>query len=161
MIKKILITFLILFILAQFFQIDKTNPPVQKPIEFATVNTTPNGVQKILKASCYDCHSFETNYPWYSYIVPLSYWMKNHIDEARHELNFSEWGTYDAKKKAKKIEECIEMITEFEMPPTYYTLMHSGSALNESESKTLIAYFKGLQTPTQTLSPDTEDYEHD
>lgn len=160
--KKIMILAIIIIIaLVQLFQIDKSNPPVNKATAFATVNNTPNGVQNLLSTSCYDCHSNETKYPWYSYIVPLSYWIKHHIDEGREELNFSEWGTYSEKRKAKKIEECIEMISESEMPPAYYTWMHKGTALNASASKLLTDYFNGLKNNAPGSAPESEQQEHE
>jgi hypothetical protein len=145
MVRKMLITLIVILCIAQFFQIDKTNPPVTKSNEFSIQNNTPNAVKSILQSSCYDCHSNETKYPWYSYIVPLSYWLKQHINEGRAELNFSEWGTYSDKRKAKKIEECIEMIAESKMPPAYYTWMHKDAALHPSSSQLLLDYFRGLK----------------
>jgi hypothetical protein len=146
MFKKIAYTLLIALILIQFFRIDRKNPPVVKAVEFATVNNTPNGVKNILQNSCYDCHSNETKYPWYSNVQPIAWWIKHHINEGRKELNFSEWGNYSNSKKSKKIEECIEMIQKQEMPPAYYTFMHAAAKPDDSRNKLLIYYFNGLQS---------------
>ncbi len=145
MIKKIAYLILFVLLVIQFFRIDKTNPTIATALEFTTVNNTPNGVKSILQGTCFDCHSNETKYPWYSNIQPIAWWMKNHINEGREELNFSEWADYSDKKKAKILEECMEMIQEKEMPPAYYAYMHSAAKLDDSKHKLLLDYFSGLQ----------------
>lgn len=90
--------------LAQFFQISKTNPEIVAEKDFITMTQPDDDIKKILKAACYDCHSHETRYPWYTYIVPLNYWIKNHIDNGRKKLNFSTWGDYTDKKADHKLE---------------------------------------------------------
>ena len=137
---------MIILALIQFFRIDKTNPPVKQELDFVTVNKPLGGVAQILKTSCYDCHSNETAYPWYTNIAPVSWWIKNHINEGRHHLNFSEWRAYSSKKADHKLEECVENVHAGEMPLFSYTLIHRNAALSEEQQHALTVYFNSLRT---------------
>ena len=121
---KILWAILGLLVLIQFIRIDKTNPPADPAKDFIALKNPPQAVANMLKASCYDCHSNKSTYPWYTNVAPVSWWVKRHITEGRQELNFSEWGDYTPKKAAHKLDESYEMVTEGEMPLSSYTLMH-------------------------------------
>jgi hypothetical protein len=142
--KKLLITLAVILIGIQFIRIDKQNPPVTISNDFIEVNHTPENIAILLKTACYDCHSYETNYPWYTNISPVSWFVKHHIDEGREHLNFSEWGTYNSKKKSHKLDECIEEVEEGEMPLTSYTIMHSNASLDQRQKDMLINYFKSI-----------------
>ena len=102
--KKILYGLIIILIIIQFFRIDKTNPVVNSADDFIELTNPPKEIATILVSSCYDCHSNESTYPWYSNVAPVSWWVKHHINEAREELNFSKWSTYNTKKKDHKLE---------------------------------------------------------
>lgn len=143
--KRILLSVLIVFIFIQFFRIDKSNPPVDSAQDFVVSTSAPEPIQKILKSACYDCHSYETQYPWYSNLAPVSWWLKNHINEGREEMNFSNWGTFSAKKKDHKLEECIELVDEGEMPLSAYTWIHGESRLTAEDRKTLTSWFRQVR----------------
>jgi len=129
---KILVAVLIVaFIGIQFIFIERTNPPITGEID------APAPVKEILMRSCYDCHSNETVWPWYSYIAPASWLLGDDVNEGRAELNFSEWSGYDDKKKQKKIKEIWEEVDEGEMPQWYYIIMHSEAKLSDADKKTL------------------------
>lgn len=143
--KKIFYLLVIAFVVIQFFQIDKTNPPVDESQDFIKMyNPSPEIAQQI-KASCYDCHSNESSYPWYTNIQPVGWWVKNHIDEGKHHLNFSEFGTYTAKRQSHKMEECYELIENGEMPLESYTLAHQDAVLDDATKEQLITYFKEME----------------
>ena len=95
----------------------------------------PARVKEILRRSCYDCHSNETVWPWYSYIAPASWLLEDDVAEGRAELNFSEWRGYDEKKKTKKMKEIWEEVKEGEMPQWYYIIMHSDAALSDADKQ--------------------------
>ena len=143
--KKILVSLLILLLVAQFFRIDKTNLEINLAKDFVTITSAPVEVQTILQTSCYDCHSNNVVYPWYSNIAPFSWWLKHHVNEGRSHLNFSEWGNYTAKKANHKLEECVEMVEEDKMPMNSYTIMHSNAKLNDAQKKLLINWFNSLR----------------
>ncbi len=144
--KKIVIMLMVILVFIQIFRIDKTNPPVKPESDFINVKHPPAGITNILKTSCYDCHSNETVYPWYTNIAPVSWWLKNHINEGRHHLNFSDWANYNSKKSDHKLEECVEMLQKSEMPLSSYTFIHRDASLNEDQRHALIIWFESMRT---------------
>src|SRR5687768_714181 len=93
-IKIALIVVVLAFIIAQFIRPDFSNPPVVQAETLSSGTDVPPEVQQVLARSCNDCHSNETTYPWYSRVTPFNWFLATHIDEGRHELNFSKWNTY-------------------------------------------------------------------
>lgn len=143
--KKIILLLFIVFILMQFFRIDKTTPEIEASKDFISINSPSNEVKTLIMSACYDCHSYETKYPWYSEIAPVSWWTKHHVDEGREELNFSNWGDYSPKKVDHKLEECAEEVEEGEMPLSSYTITHGEAKLSKEQKETLETYFKSLR----------------
>ncbi|RMG31750.1 MAG: cytochrome C [Bacteroidetes bacterium] len=146
MLKKYLkwtgIALLVALVVIQFFGIDKTNPPADPEQAFDRIEQPPEEVFTLIKHACYDCHSNHTTYPWYTSVQPLGWWIAGHIDHAREELNFSEWGTYSSKKKQHKMEEAAEEVAEKHMPLKSYTWMHPKARLSEEERQMLVDWFK-------------------
>ena len=138
--KKILLAIVALLVLIQFIRIDKTNPEVVLKNDFITVTNPPENIATILKTSCYDCHSNESKYPWYTNISPIAWWVKHHINEGREELNFSEWATFTDKRKKHKLEECFEMVEEAEMPLESYLITHGEAKLSATQKEELIEF---------------------
>ncbi len=147
--KKILVIILVAFIMIQFFPIDKTNPAPTPGMDFPTTNKTPDPIAKIIRTSCYDCHSNETKYPWYANISPASWYVKNHIDEGRKNLNFSTFAVYEPKRQLHKLEECIEMIEKKEMPLESYYIGHQNAKLTDIQRADLVSYFKKTKEDTE------------
>ncbi|MBA3683078.1 MAG: heme-binding domain-containing protein [Bacteroidetes bacterium] len=143
--KKILVSLLILLIVCQFIQIDKTIKSVNVNTDLIELTKPDAEIASILKVACYDCHSDQPAYPWYTNIAPFSWWIKHHINEGSHHLNFSEWGNYTQKRKDHKLDECIEMVEDDEMPMTSYTLMHKEAKLTVEQKTLLLNWFKALK----------------
>ena len=137
------------FIIIQFFPIDKTNPTTNEGMDFLKIKNTPEPIAKLIRNSCYDCHSNETKYPFYSNIQPVAWLLKNHIDEGRKELNFSTFATYDPKRQAHKLEEAAEYVEQKNMPLESYTLGHSDAKLSDEQRKQLVNYFRMVQKQIQ------------
>lgn len=141
MIKKILkiiaLVLIAAFVVIQFFRIDKANPPIVESETLEAGLAVPPDIQLILGRSCNDCHSHKTVFPWYSNIQPVAWWLKDHINEARDELNFSKFNTYTAKKKAKKLEEVCEEVRSGAMPLPSYLWIHSEAGLSENDKNAL------------------------
>lgn len=148
--KKILIVLLVTFIIIQFFPIDKTNPATNEGMDFLKIKNTPEPIAKIIRNSCYDCHSNETKYPFYSNIQPVAWLLKNHIDEGRKELNFSTFATYEPKRQAHKLEEATEYVEQKKMPLESYTLGHQNAKLTNEQRKQLANYFRKVQKEIET-----------
>ena len=139
--KLLLITILALFILIQLYPRPKKN--VEKnlnPYDISLTNKTPPGVHKILKVSCYNCHSNNTIYPWYASLQPVAWWLGDHITEGKKELNFSEFGTYSLRRKYKKLDEIIKEVEEDKMPLQNYTRLHHDAKLDTSEKAAILAW---------------------
>lgn len=137
------------FIIIQFFPIDKTNPITNEGMDFLKIKNTPEPIAKLIRNSCYDCHSNETKYPFYSNVQPVAWLLKNHIDEGRKELNFSTFATYEPKRQAHKLEEAAEYVEQKNMPLESYTLGHSDAKLSDEQRKQLVNYFRMVQKQIQ------------
>ncbi len=144
--KKIVLGIGIVFALMQFVRIDKTVPDYEKSEDIIVATNPSEEVAAILKTTCYDCHSFESKYPWYSNIAPVSFFLKKHIDEGREELNFSLWSSYSVKRKVHKLEEMKEMVSEGEMPLDSYLIMHSEAALSDESKEALLEWVDELHS---------------
>lgn len=106
---------------------DHTNPPVKAEPQW----TSPE-VRAIAVRACFDCHSNETKWPGYSNVAPISWLVQHHVEEGRHELNFSE---FDRPQKHAKDAE--EELREGEMPMGGYVAMHGEAKLTDAEKKQL------------------------
>ena len=152
--KKIGVFLIVLFIVIQLFRIDKTVQPEDPSKDFISVTGANDEVAHLLNVACYDCHSNQPNYSWYTNIAPFSWWVKSHINEGTHHLNFSEWATYKEKRKHHKLEECIEMVEEDEMPLASYTWMHGDAKLTDAQKQLLVEWFRSqkdkIQVPAET-----------
>ena len=98
-------------------------PPSNPPERYAGVILSPEADQ-VLRTACFDCHSNETRYPWYSRLPVVSLVIGRHVAEGRRELNYSTWGRMDARRRAKAIRETVESVREGEMPTLDYVLMN-------------------------------------
>ncbi|MDA1280315.1 MAG: heme-binding domain-containing protein [Chloroflexi bacterium] len=107
--------------------------------------------RELVVRACFDCHSNKVSWPWYSNIAPLSWWIQNHVDEGRDELNFSEWSVTEDESG-----DIAESVMENEMPPRYYELGPNSPGLSDRERQLLIA---GLVTTFGR--PNGEDDEHE
>ncbi len=144
--KYSFILLLVAFVVMQFFTINKTNPKVEKAKDFIAIATPPADIEKMIRSACYDCHSNETVYPWYSNLAPVSWWLEDHIEEGRSHLNFSEWGNYEEDKANHKLHECEEEVEEKEMPLSSYTWSHGDAKFTDAQRDKLAKWFKSKMT---------------
>ncbi len=129
-VKFLRIGFLVLvaaLIVGQFIRIEKTNPSTRND---ASLDAS---VKPILQRACYNCHSNETVWPWYSNVAPVSWLVGSDVKEARHAMNFSEWGDYPADVQSHMRKHMVEEIEEGAMPPWYYSMMHSAARLKQED----------------------------
>jgi len=135
LIRIVLMLLLVALVVIQFIRPDKNNGGYESVMEFENDTKPSVQVASLLKENCYDCHSNQTQYPWYSEIAPISFFIAEHIKEGKEELNISNWRTYSLKKRDHKLEELIEKIEEKEMPLESYTLIHGDL---EEDDRTLL-----------------------
>lgn len=127
----------LLFVGMQFIQIDRTNPPVTGEIE------APHEVMTILRRSCFDCHSNETKWPWYSYVAPMSWLVAKDVRDGRRHMNFSQWKGYNAKQKKHKRKDCGELVEVGVMPLWFYLPLHSEAELSQDDIALIVSWSKG------------------
>ncbi len=140
--KKIAIGLFLLFVILQFYPINREVPTVKPSLDFLSGLEIDRNMAKQIKASCYDCHSHETIYPWYAQIAPLSIWIQGHVDNGKKKLNFSEWGSYSINQKRHHLEDCIEIVEKKWMPLKSYMWLHPEGKLEETEREEMINFFK-------------------
>lgn len=143
-VKKIVFWSLVVFALIQFVPIDRTNKPVDHKVNFIDAKKTPEKIGKLIKGACYDCHSNETVYPKYSYIAPISWSIKSHVNEGREHLNFSIWQTYNSDLKVSMLNSIIPTLQSKTMPMPGYIVYHKEANLSEAERKLLVNYFEEM-----------------
>lgn len=138
--KIIVIVLAVAFVIVQFIRPDRTLPP-ENPADTLEASTqVPQDVEAILTRSCADCHSNRTVYPWYSNVSPFSWFLANHINEGRRELNISTWNTTDAKRKVRKLDKMCEEVQNGEMPLPSYLWIHWDAKLSQNDINTLCAW---------------------
>jgi len=143
--KKILLGLLLAFLLIQLFRPQKNKSEVKQVNDISAVYQIPKETGQLLQTSCYDCHSNNTNYPWYAYIQPVAWWLNDHIVEGKEELNFSEFGTYSLKKQAHKLDELAELVASGDMPLSSYTIIHGNAKLSDAQKKQLTDWANSLK----------------
>ena len=135
--KKIGITVLIVLIGIQFIQPARNENGQALPTDISKTVFIPGNVKSLLQTACNDCHSNNTNYPWYTYVQPMGWIMNNHIQDGKKELNFSEFGSYSGRRQQSKLKSIASQVKDDEMPMASYLLMHKNARLTK-EQKTLI-----------------------
>lgn len=140
--KIILFSVIIPFLLIQFITVEKKNPLV----DITKALSAPPEVMSILKNSCYDCHSNETEWPFYSYIAPVSWLVYRDVKFGRNDLNFSEWNKLTEEDKEKLKDEIIEEISRDTMPIPIYIITHPTASLNANEKLILKNWLTGRKT---------------
>jgi hypothetical protein len=130
MIRKILIALLVIFLAMQFIRPARNNGVAETTTDISHFVKVPDTVMKMLKISCYDCHSNHTDYPWYMNINPVGLWMKNHIDDGKDAINFSDISVLSKKKLDHRMKDIAEQVDNKEMPLTSYTFIHRDAELD-------------------------------
>lgn len=143
--RKIFLGLGMFVIMIQFIKIDKVNPGYAQSGDFLNMTLPDQEIKSLIVDACYDCHSYETEYPWYTNVSPISLWIDHHIQDGRKHLNFSIWREYEKKRQDHKIHECIEMLEEKEMPMNSFTWTHPEARLTDEQNEQLIAWFKSLK----------------
>ena len=137
--KRTLLIFLTIFILMQFIRVDQHNYAVEIKDEIKA----PLEVMTIFKAACYDCHSNEVKWPWYSQIAPMSWTIASHVEDGRKWLNFSIWEKYTEEEKTKKLKGIYRTAYAIMPLPTYIWL-HDEADLTK-EQRSLIRKWTGVR----------------
>lgn len=147
--KWIVLALVVIFLLLQLANPARTNPPVVRDISANT--PVPTDVSASLHAACYDCHSYESKWPWYAHIAPVSILVVGDVNEGRDNMNFSEWPD-DTAHIAKRLDHIHDVLEAGEMPPKKYTLMHSEARLTDAQRKAIMDWSDSLATKLRSSS---------
>lgn len=147
--QKVLLGLLAVFIIIQFFRPEKNASSASTPNDLFAHYQSPDSLMQLIKTACYDCHSNNTVYPWYSQIQPVAWWLDDHIKVGKKKFNFSEFSTYEPKKADHKMEELIEMVKENEMPLQSYTIIHTDSRLTPEQRVAMTDWAAGIRKQIQ------------
>lgn len=145
LLKWIGLVLLVLLVGLQFISTRSNRSSALPSTDFVKTFKVPDGVENILSVSCYNCHSNNTNYPWYSRVQPVGLYLENHIIKGKEELNFSEFGDYSSRKQKSKLKAMISQVEKGEMPLKSYTFIHRDARLSKEDKKTLVNYFNSIQ----------------
>lgn len=139
-VKTVLWIIGVLAVVIQFIDFRLPETSISGDKDVALTENMPREVKEIMTRACYDCHSMQTRYPWYSHVAPVKWLVKNDIVEGRRHVNFSEWGSYEDKEKIKKLDDINEEVKKSEMPPSMYLLMHTDAKLTDQERQKIISW---------------------
>jgi hypothetical protein len=144
--KKFLLILLIIFIAIQFFRPVKNIAMDGSAFknDISTIYIIPDSIHHILEASCYDCHSNNTAYPWYNNIQPVAWWLNKHIQNGKNALNFSEFASYTLQKKYKKLNGLVKEVRSDGMPLSSYTIIHRYAILSANQKDELIKWASSI-----------------
>jgi|TARA_R110001606_G_scaffold86724_1_gene196229 hypothetical protein len=144
-VKVIAIVLLVAFVGIQFIPTTRNQSDTVPSTDFMLVNNVPETIQRKLQVSCYDCHSNNTQYPWYNRVQPITWFLEDHIKEGKAELNFNEWDSLSSRRKKSKLRSIIKQIESGEMPLDSYTLIHKDAKFSEAEAAELISFITQLK----------------
>jgi hypothetical protein len=150
--KFVALAVIIIVVSAQFFRPAKNNSNDQAR-HFSTLYPLPDSVESILKVACYDCHSNNTRYPWYAEIQPVGWWLNDHIQGGKRDLNFSEFASYRIRRQYRKLQQIHDLVKANEMPLPAYTVIHKDAILTEGQKAILVAWVTSTRDSIAAHTP--------
>ncbi|MCH7657209.1 MAG: heme-binding domain-containing protein [Bacteroidetes bacterium] len=142
--KKVFIVLLVAFAGIQFIPTNRNQSNKELLSDISLTYNVPENIQSILKASCYNCHSNNTDYPWYNKVQPVSWFLESHIEQGKAELNFSEFGSYSLRRQKSKLKSMASQIKNDKMPLSSYTLIYRNAKISKNEKLLLINWINNL-----------------
>jgi hypothetical protein len=139
-IKRSIIAAAILLVVIQFIRPARTNPPIDQTRTIGARTQMPEEVGALLDMSCSDCHSYETKWPWYSQVAPVSWLLWSDVQEGRAALNLSDWAQYDSRRANEKLANIEKLVSRGVMPLWQYRLLHKAARLSASDVRTLVEW---------------------
>jgi len=138
--RKILLAILIVLIVIQFIQPARNENGQALPTDISRTISIPSNVQLVLQTACYDCHSNNTNYPWYANIQPMGWLLSSHIKDGKAELNFNEFGSYSQRRQQSKLKSIASQVKDDEMPLASYMMLHKKAKLTKEQKELIIGW---------------------
>ena len=132
--RRILAAAAVVFVAMQLVPVDREAPAADGLVE------APPAALAILERACFDCHSNRTEWPWYSYVAPVSWLVADDVEEGREHVDFTRWNRYDARARAHLLEEIVEEVEAGEMPLAIYRPLHPDAEITDQDLATLRAW---------------------
>jgi hypothetical protein len=125
-------------IVIQFFQPDKNMSPPDPEEDLLMLTSPPAQVAELIKSSCYDCHSNQTAYPWYSRVAPVSWYLQKHIKDGKGDVNFSDYGSMDQADRIELLTDIFDVIDAGTMPLLSFALIHKVARLDQEDKDAIL-----------------------
>ena len=148
--RRAVLGLVVLGIAAQLYRPARTNPPADPTNAITAAAAVPAEAAAVLTRSCYDCHSNETRWPWYSNVAPISWGVIGHVSEGRSRLNFSAFGAYTPAKRVALLEKVCEEVREGGMPLGSYLLVHADARLSDADRKAICDWTRAAASGFKT-----------
>ena len=152
-VKRLLIVIIALVVVLQFVRPPRNTTEVDPAADINAKFNVPQDIRDMLRTSCYDCHSNSTRYPWYANVQPIGWWLNSHIQEARRELNFSEFSSYRVRRQFIKLQQIGEQVGEEEMPLPSYLILHTDARLGKEQRDKIVAWANSLRETMKGMYP--------
>lgn len=152
--KWVFIVLAVAFLGIQFVPVERTNPPIDPEMTFQAKVNVPPYIDKLVRTSCYDCHSHETKWPWYSYVAPVSWLVSKDVREGRTQLNFSEWD-YSMFRAVGRLDQMAEEVYQDRMPLPIYLSMHAEAKLSPADKDSLLDWVDIIRE--EIMNPPAEE----
>lgn len=152
-VKRILLILLIALVIIQFFHPAKNVSTGNSSNDIAEVYNVPADVKTVLNKACNDCHSNNTRYPWYNNLQPVAWWLDDHVQEGKSELNFNEFKSYRIGKQYRKMENVLDEVKKGDMPLTSYTLIHTNAKLTDKEKALVVGWAESIRNTIKAQYP--------
>lgn len=136
--KKILIGFGVLAVAMQFFRPGRENPTTDPALAAPSHLRMSARIEEMLRTSCYNCHSNESRWPWYSHVAPASWLVARDVNQGRRHLNFSLWGGYTPARRVSLLGTIADQVSGGEMPYPPYLLLHGEAKLTPEQRDSLV-----------------------
>jgi heme-binding protein len=137
----------VIFLACQFVRPARTNPSSDPARSLFKMKPVPSHVAATLQRACRDCHSNDTEWPWYSNVAPISWFLIDHVNHGRSHFNYSEWSRYDAAESRRVLNEACRLTHEGEMPLWSYLLMHWNARLSKADSEAICTWTSSEPRP--------------
>ena len=132
---------------AQLVRPERTNPSTDLSRTLSARHAVSESVAEILDRACRDCHSNDTEWPWYSHVAPISWFVIDHVNHGRSHFNYSDWARYSPEEARNLLKDTCQLARESEMPLASYALMHRSAKLSPGDVETLCSWTAVAVTP--------------
>lgn len=141
--KHLLLGGLVVFGAMQLIRPDREAPVYDANGTLEASFVVPPEVAALLRAACYDCHSYETRWPWYTHVAPVSWLIARDVEDGREHVNFSTIGLEAPEDRAVYLAESARIVREGEMPLRAYTWLHPEARLDAAARARLADWLAG------------------